>query len=454
MPQAPVGDTTFFFLKNFDCICCIIKLLTLNSPVIGCDILQAHHLSASLQNMFSSLQYKNFRYFWFGQCIALIGMWMQRTALVWLVYELTDSPFMVGLIGVCQFTPMLLLTLFAGVIVDRVSSKRNLLLVTNFFFMIQGLLMTLLTYTGIITYVHIFILSAVFGTLMTFDMPARQAFFPEMVGLKHVMNAVSLNSTIFNLAKIVGPALAGIVMVEWGTVFCFLVNTITYLAVIIGLLFIHTKPVHHERTGKNILQEMREGLTYIWHENTLKVNVLFMAIVSTFSLNNDVATPIFAKEILHMGSDAYSMLMSTTGVGAFCGAMYMSSRAKYGINKPMFLGAIFIMTGAQISMFFVKSYMLSLFMTMLIGFMIIVFLNMSNSIFQIYADEQYRGRVMSVYSFLNGGSAPIGSFYIGSLMEQAGGVWGFPGCGATALILLAIGYAFHKKSFNQWYKES
>jgi MFS family permease len=404
-----------------------------------------------VQTMFSSLSSRDFRYLWIGQCIALVGAWMQRTALVWLVYELTDSPFMVGLIGVFQFTPMFLFTLPAGVIVDRVKSKRNLLLITNFFFMLQALIMTILTYSNQINYYHIFILSAMYGLLMTFDMPARQAYFPELVGVDKVMNAVSLNSTIFNLAKIIGPALAGIVMVEWGTSFCFLTNTITYFAVIIGLFMIHTPPKPHQPSRQNIRQEMQEGLSYIWHNNTLKVNVLFMATIVTFSMNNDVVTPIFAKEILHRGSDAYSMLMSTTGLGAFLGAIYMSYRAVHGVNKKLFIASIFVMTGTQISLFFLRSYEYALLATMVIGFCIIVFLNMSNSIFQLTAEVKYRGRVMSVYSFLNGGSAPIGSFYAGSVMQSLGGAFGWPGCGLMALLLLGGAFFHYKTAFLRWY---
>ena len=172
------------------------------------------NLRQMLSTIFSSFAYENFRYYWIGQCIAQIGLWMQRTALIWLVYNLTNSPFMVGLLGVCQFVPMFLLTLPAGAIVDHVSSKRRLLFTTNFFFILQALILTLLTYNNTINYIHIFILTFFYGVLVTFDMPTRLAYLPDFVGPNHIINAISLNSSLFNLAKIIGPAIAGVIILS------------------------------------------------------------------------------------------------------------------------------------------------------------------------------------------------------------------------------------------------
>lgn len=407
-----------------------------------------------INNIFASLQFKNFRYFAAGQAIGLVGMWMQRTALVWLVYVLTDSPLMVGLISICQFLPMLLFTMFAGVIVDRIQSKKKLLLFTNFFFMLQGLIITVLAFSGSITVIHIFVLSAFFGILQTFEMPARQSFFPELIDRQHIMNAVSLNSSIFNLAKIVGPAFAGIVMAAWGTEYCFLVNTLTYLFVLATFYRIQVtaKPIEYHE--KNVIQDMLDGFRYIHRSNVLRVNVIIMMIICIFAFNNDVCTPVYAREVLHRGSDAYTLLMSTTGFGSLIGAFYMSGRAAHGINTRILRYGIILLTGAQIFLFFNTSYILSMAATMIVGFSIIVYLNMANSIFQLHTEEKYLGRVMSVYSFMDCGLAPVGSFYSGTLMEFAGGMYGFLGCGLGALIALGIAYILCRKSFRTWNPES
>jgi MFS family permease len=404
-------------------------------------------------NIFASLQFRNFRYFAVGQSVGLVGMWMQRTALVWLVYVLTDSPLMVGLISICQFLPMLLFTMLAGVIVDRIPSKKRLLLFTNVCFMLQGLVITILAFTKVITVTHIFLLSAFFGTLQTLEMPARQSFFPELIDRQHIMNAVSLNSSIFNLAKIIGPAFSGIVMAAWGTEYCFLVNTVSYIVVLIAFYLIDAPPKAVAPHKKNVVQDMLDGFRYINANNVLRVNVIIMTIVCIFSFNNDVCTPIYAREALHMGSDAYTTLMSTTGLGSLLGAFYMSGRAMNGINTRILVTGIFMLTGAQIFLFFNTTYILAMAATALVGFSIIVYLNMANSIFQLHTEDQYLGRVMSVYSFLDAGLAPVGSLYAGTLMEMAGGVYGFLGCGLGTLIALGLAYILFKQSFRQWSPE-
>lgn len=406
-----------------------------------------------ISNIFSSLQFQNFRYFAAGQSVGLVGMWMQRTALVWLVYVLTDSPFMVGLISVSQFVPMMLFTMFAGVIVDRITSKKKLLLFTNSCFLLQALVLTILAFTGTVTVTEIFILSAFFGILQTFEMPARQSFFPELIDRQHVMNAVSLNSSMFNLAKIIGPAFAGIVMAIMGTEFCFLANTLTYCFVLIMFYRIQTKAKPVVKHEKNVVQDMLDGFRYINNNNVLKVNVIIMAVIGIFAFNNDVCTPIYAKEVLHMDSDAYTTLMSTTGLGSLIGAFYMSGRASHGINTRILISGILLLTGAQIFLFFNTSYLLAMIATTLVGFAIIVYLNMANSIFQLHSEEQYLGRVMSVYSFLDAGLVPVGSLYAGSVMEVAGGVYGFLACGLGTLLVLALMYIVFKRSFQTWSPE-
>jgi len=415
----------------------------------GASCLLKNKLIPILQRVFSSLKHKEFRYFWFGQCISLIGTWMQRTAQVWLVYTMTNSPFLVGMVGVCQFTPILLFTLFAGALVDRFS-KRNILLMTQSALMIQAIVLTLLAYFDMLQYWHILLLSILLGLTQTFDMPARQSFFIELVGRGDIMNAVSLNSTIVNLAKIIGPALSGIVMVNFGTVYCFSINAISFFAVLLSLFYIEVSPQQVIREKQKVIQEVKEGLCYIKQSKALMINIMFMAIICTFAMNNAVIIPVFAKSVLGLGAAAYTGLMSAAGIGAFIGAIFMAFRAEKGVEKRFFLFCLCATALLQVFMVFIADYNAAFLCIACIGFLNLAFMNMGNSIFQLNADGEHRGRVMSVYSFLNQGSTPVGNFYAGTAMEYLGGLWGFPLCGIAAVGLLGIVFVCERQEIFSW----
>ncbi|HEX3039831.1 MAG TPA: MFS transporter [Caproiciproducens sp.] len=387
---------------------------------------------------FRALQYRNFRLFWFGQCISLTGTWMQRTAQTWLVYTLTNSPLLVGIVGVCQFLPMLLFSLFAGVLADRFS-KKKLLIFTQCMFMLQAVIMTVLTYYGQIRYWHILLLSMLFGFTQTLDMPARQSFFIDLVGRENLTNAISLNSTIVNLARIIGPAVSGLIMLKYGTVFCFFINTISFLPVIAGLLMIRAKENIIRREAGHMLGDIRDGIRYIGKNETLVLNVLITAVVCTFAMNNDVIIPIFAKEVLGRGADGYSFLLAMAGFGAFAGAVLMAYFSKFGVRKSLLILSGFATAFLQILTVFGRSFWLAAVLIGAIGFFNLIFINIANSVFQLNSSNEYRGRVMSVYAFLNMGSTPIGNFGVGIVMEKLGGISGFASCGIiTAVCLTAI----------------
>lgn len=392
---------------------------------------------------FRSLQYRNFRLFWFGQCISLTGTWVQRTAQTWLVYSVTNSPLKVGLVGVAQFLPMLFFSLFAGVAVDRLS-KQKLLVLTQALFCLQAVIMTLLTWTGQIQYWHILLLSFFFGLTQTLDMPTRQSFFIDLVGPENVMNAVSLNSTIVNLARIVGPALSGLLMVKLGMAACFLINAVSYIPVIIGILMIHVKEVHSAHRSGSMLPEIADGLRYIRRNKILVADTLIMAVVCTFAFNNDVVIPVFAREYLGHGVDGYSGLLSAAGLGAFCAAIFMAYRSGRGVSKKLLVLSAIVIGVLQVSTVFSHQYAVGSVLVLLIGFFNLLFLNTANSIFQVNSTDEYRGRVMSVYSFLNVGSTPIGNFLAGAVMEHAGGDSGYLFCGGMTLGLLGILAVFLK----------
>lgn len=401
---------------------------------------------------FRSLQYRNFRLFWFGQCISLTGTWVQRTAQTWLVYSVTNSPLKVGLVGVAQFLPLLCLSLFAGVVVDRFP-KRKLLVLTQTLFLVQAAVMTLLTWSGTIQYWHILLLSFFFGLTQTLDMPARQSFFIDLVGPENVTNAISLNSTIVNLARIVGPALSGLLMAQLGVAACFLINSVSYLPVIAGILMIRVDETHAVRRSANMLPEIADGIRYIRRSEVLIANVFIMAAVCTFAFNNDVVIPVFAREYLGRGVDGYSVLLSAAGIGAFCAAILMAYRSGRGVSKRLLVISGVAIGLLQISTAFTRQYAVSFVLVALIGFFNLIFLNTANSVFQVASSDEYRGRVMSVYSFLNMGSTPIGNFLVGTVMERFAGDSGYLFCGSVTLALLAVIFFFARREIARWFSE-
>lgn len=401
---------------------------------------------------FRSLQYRNFRLFWFGQCISLTGTWVQRTAQTWLVYSVTNSPLKVGLVGVAQFLPLLFLSLFAGVVVDRFP-KKKLLVLTQILFLAQAIAMTLLTWLGIIQYWHILLLSFLFGLTQTLDMPARQSFFIDLVGPENVTNAISLNSTIVNLARILGPAISGVLMVKLGAVACFFINAVSFIPVIAGLLMIRINEARAVHRSANMLPEIADGMRYIKQSKTLIANVLIMAVVCTFAFNNDVVIPVFAREYLGGGVNGYSSLLSMAGLGAFCAAILMAYRSKDGVSKRLLIISGVCIGVMQLATVLTRQYAVNMVIILVVGFFNLIFMNTANSIFQVSSSNEYRGRVMSVYSFLNMGSTPIGNFLTGAVMEQAGGDSGFIFCGGVTLTLLAVIAAFTRKELALWFRK-
>lgn len=359
---------------------------------------------------------------------------------------------MVGIIGVCQFMPMMLFSLFAGVVVDRFP-KKKILLFTQTVFMIQAGIMTILTFTGAIRVEHVLILSVIYGLNQTLDMPARQSFFIHLVGRENITNAISLNSTIFNLARIVGPAFSGFLMVKFSMVFCFFLNTVSFIPVIAGIAMIKSGgEVPHHITG-HVLSQIAGGLRYVFKNDTLILNMLSMAVFCTFAMNNDVIIPVFAREVLGRGADGYTGLLSASGIGAFVGAIVLAYISRRGMNKKMLLFAGTLSAAIQVLMYFSRQYLLSALLLAAIGFINIAFLNTANSIFQLNSSDEYRGRVMSVYAFLNQGSTPIGNFFAGSMMEHFGGGYGFVTCGGVTLLSLALIFIFRRKTVKSWLTE-
>lgn len=403
-----------------------------------------------LRSTFSSLRNRNFRYFWFGQIISVMGTWVQRTAQTWLVYQMTNSAFLVGLLTACQFIPILLLTLIAGTVIDR-HPKKLILLTTQTGFLILGVAMTILVYAKIVQYWEILLIAIIYGCLQSFDTPTRQSYVVELVGQKDLMNGISLNSTLFNLAKIAGPSLAGILMVKFSIGFCFLINSISYLAVLLGLFLIRQTPALIVNTkGRHVWKDVKEGLLYVWHHDDVRMSAELMIIVCTLNYNNNVIIPIFAKTVLNSGAQTYANLLSATGIGSLIAAFLMSYLSRFGLQRNIYLAVGLGTATLQTLMIFIHSYPLAIAMMVAIGFCNMIFLNQSNASFQFSIPNGLRGRVMSNYVLLNQGTTPIGSLYVGSMMDVFSGAWGFPSCGILALLLLIPVLYLNRNLVQQW----
>jgi MFS family permease len=399
---------------------------------------------SNLNNPFIALRHKNFRYYWIGMCVSLIGTWMQNIAQPWLAYSLTKSPFLLSLVGALQFTPMLLFSLFAGVLIDKFS-KKNILIFTQSASLLITLVLAILVWSGKVEYWHILVAATALGFVNTLDMPTRQSFVIELVGKEDLMNAIALNSTVFNIARIVGPALAGVVMAIAGVAACFYANSISFAAVIIGLLFI--KPLVLRVSPKKdykILDDIKDGIKYILKQRILFDTLVTTAIVGTFAMNFSVLVPVFAKVILKQQEAGFGFLMSFMGIGSFIGAMLIATLSSSGPKKfilnvvPIFIALLLIFTG------FTNIYILTGLGLAATGLCFVSFSSTANSTIQLNTKDEYRGRVMSVYTLVFGGSTPIGNLYAGFITGHFNARIGFAACGGIIIILFIILYAYRR----------
>jgi MFS family permease len=372
------------------------------------------------QIIFRSFQYRNYRLFFGGQGISLIGTWMQRIALPWLVYHTTGSVFLLGVVSFAGQIPTFILAPIAGVLTDR-WNRYYVLIVSQIVAMLQAFVLTWLFYSGKIETWHIVVLSAVIGVFNAFDVPSRQAFVVDLVEKKEDLgNAIALNSLMFNGARLIGPSVAGVLLASAGEGICFLTNGISYLFVIASLLFMKV-PLRSKLTSNNRISiEMKEGFVYVFGFAPIKQLILLLGLVSLMVMPYSVLMPVFAKEILHGGSNTYGFLMGAAGFGALLGGLYLASRQtilQLGRLVP-FAAAI---SGIGLIAFSLSRYFLfSMFMMVVAGLGMMLHTAASNTILQTIVDEDKRGRVMSIYTMAIMGTAPFGSLMAGGLAKVIG----------------------------------
>lgn len=395
-----------------------------------------------MSNPFGALRHKNFRYYWIGMCISMTGSWMQNVAQPWVAYQLTNSPFLLSLIGALQFTPVLLFSLFAGVLVDKFP-KKKILIVTHTASFFITLILAVLAFTGTIQYWHILITATLMGFVNTIDMPTRQSFIIELVGHEDLMNGIALNSAIFNVARIIGPAIGGIVMGYWGVAACFLANSISFGAVLISLFFI--KPLPMERppvTLEGVFKKISGGLKYIYSKEILFVSLLIMAVVGTFAMNFNVLVPVFSIEVLHQQATGFGFLLSLMGLGSFLGAMLIAALSKSGPKKAVLYFVPLLVAVSLIVVGLTKVYLLTGFALAATGFFFIMFSSSANSAMQLNSGYEFRGRVMSVYSLVFAGSTPLGNLFAGAIADRFGAKIGFIACGVVIILLMIPIYLY------------
>ncbi|MEL1135839.1 MFS transporter [Desulfitobacterium sp. THU1] len=389
---------------------------------------------------FPALTHSSFRWFWGGQIISLVGTWTQNIGQVWLVLQLTNSPFLLGLVSAMQFIPTMLFSLQAGAWIDRLP-KRNVLIVTQSIFMVLAFTLAILVGTGAIQYWMLITMAFILGIANTFDIPARQAFIIELVGREHLANGIALNSAIFNGARLIGPAIAGIIMGFWGPMWCFLINGFSFIGVLGILIFVQAIP-HGEGImpkHKSLKGDIFDGLSYIRRTPRILVIMIMMGFLSAIAMNFNVLVPVLAKIDLQEEALGYGLLMSSLGFGALVGALTVAIRSAEGPQPRLLLVGAFGLGIFNIIVGLQNTYFSSALFLVFLGWSMIVFSASANSLIQIAVDGPYRGRVMSAYNLVFGGMIPVGSLYAGTLSDFWGAKVTFVISGIlTSIFMLGI----------------
>jgi MFS family permease len=366
-----------------------------------------------------SLRHRNFQLFFGGQLISLIGTWMQSVAQSWLVYRLTGSSLLLGAVGFASQIPVFLVAPIGGTIVDR-HNRHRLIVATQMASMILAFILAWLTLTHRVQVWQIFVLAALLGVVNAFDIPARQAFLVDMVGRDDLMNAIALNSSMFNGARIVGPAVAGMMVAAVGEGWCFFANAVSYLAVIAGLLMMKVRAYEPPARTASTLENIIEGFQYVRQTAPIKALLVMLGLVSLVGMPYAVLMPIFADRILHSGARGLGLLMGATGVGALLGALTLAVKQSLrGLGK--WVAVCCAGFGVSLMLFaFSRSLWPSMVLLLPVGFFMMVQMAASNTLIQAMVPDHLRGRVMAVYSMMFMGMAPFGSFFAGAVADRLG----------------------------------
>lgn len=405
-------------------------------PLTDSESLANPSLKLRLQETFAALKHYNYRLWFSGQVVSLVGTWMQSTAQGYLIYQLTGSPVYLGLVGFVGGLPAWLFTLFGGVIADRIS-RRNLMVITQTAMLVLAFILAALTFTNVVQPWHIIVLAFLLGVANAFDAPARVAFVTELVSREDMTNAIALNSTMFNIATVVGPSVAGLTYAAFGPAWCFTLNGISFIAVIVALLFMRIKPIVQPSHRATVMTDLKEGLRYVFSHSLILSLIGSVGLVSIFGIGMLTLLPAWATDILHGNVTTNGLLVSARGFGSLVSALmlaYLGSR-KYS-GKLWTVGA-FIMPVMLFIFAWIRWLPLSLVTLIGVGWSFMMIMNNSNAMMQSQVPDHLRGRVMSVYTLIFFGAMPLGSLFAGTFAQKFGEPLTVM-LGATVLMALAI----------------
>ncbi len=385
----------------------------------------ARDVSASLRRKFSprqtfaALKYPNYRLWFCGQMTSLFGTWMQSTAQGYLVFQLTHSPAYLGYVSFAAGIPGWLLALFGGVVADR-APRRTLLVITQSFMMLLAFILATLTFTHVVRPWHILILAFSLGIANAFDAPARQSFVLEMVEREDLTNAIALNSTMFNTATVIGPTTAGLTYAAFGPAWCFVLNGFSFLAVIVALLLMHIEPLTLPTRRTSPLADLKEGLRYVLGHPMVRALIILVAAINLFGSSYTTLFPAWAVEVLGGDARTNGLLISARGLGALLAALLIASLGRFRFKGRLLTIGTFIMPLSMLLFATARSLPLSLLILSMTGAATILALNLANSLVQTLSADEFRGRVMGLYSLTFLGFFPIGGLLVGTVAQRIG----------------------------------
>ncbi|MCX5668717.1 MAG: MFS transporter [Candidatus Omnitrophica bacterium] len=386
--------------------------------------------------MFSALKVRYFRIYWLGMFVSLVGTWIQTVAQSWLVFQLTNSAFLLGVVGFLGSIPIFILSLFGGVLADRIN-KRNILIFTQAAFMLLAILLAVLTQFKFITPAQIMFIALLNGVIMAFDAPARQSIVVELVGREHLFNAITLNSVAFNSSRIIGPAIAGVLISTIGMSGCFYLNGISFLAVIIALFYIKFGN-HKVRNNNSALRDIKEGLIFVSGNRLILALVSVVAAMSLFGISYIILMPVFANHVLGVGVKGLGVLMSTTGIGALAGALGLARLGNFKFKGRLLMWSVFLFSVSLMIFSLTKDYLLSIFALIFVGGFSVIPIALVNTLLQVNVPDEFRGRVMSLFMITFAGIVPFGNLISGSLAQSGGVSAALFFCGLVCLVLFTL----------------
>jgi MFS family permease len=393
----------------------------ISDSVVGAtsDPMPAAPKVGGLRATVRALRHRNFQLFFSGQLISLIGTWMQTVAQSWLVYRITGSSLLLGSVGFASQIPVFLFAPIGGIVADR-HNRHRVVIGTQIAAMVLASILAALTLTRTVQVWHIFLLASLLGVVNAFDIPGRQSFLVDMVGKEDLMNAIALNSSMFNGARVIGPAIAGILVAKIGEGWCFFANAVSYIAVIAGLLMMRVPPRSYRTSNASPLAHIIEGFRFVRHAAPIRAILLLLGLVSLVAMPYTVLMPIFDDRILHGGAQGLGILMGATGVGALLGALTLATRTGVrGLGRWVALSCGGF--GVSLVLFSLSRYFwLSTALLLPVGFCMMLQMSSSNTLIQAMVPDHLRGRVMAVYSMMFMGMAPFGALFGGALADRLG----------------------------------